>query len=901
MNKILGDQDWATIDPFLDQALELSGAEREAYLAGLTLEHADIARLLKELLADRDRLESQGFLEQPVMALTEESLVGQQVGAYTIDSLLGRGGMGEVWLAHRSDGRFEGRFAVKFLDSYATSPLALDRFRREGRLLARLSHPHIARLIDAGVTSGAHPYLVLEYIDGERIDGFCESHSLGVQARVRLLLDVLSALAHAHSNLVVHRDIKPSNVLVTRDGVAKLLDFGVGKLLHAEDDKDDGAPPTRLEDSALTPEYAAPEQFLGEPASTATDVYQLGVLMFVLLSGRLPIATQGNTRAERVKAALDTEPSRLSSAAARESRTALRGDLDAIVSKALRKQPQERYATAAALADDLKRYLGNEPVAARANLLGYRMRKFVSRYRAAVVGTSAAIVALILATGFALIQMRDAQIQRDLSRAQAKRAEIQAEFVTLMMSTVGDKPTTAEQLLDTGQQLLDKHYGNDPRFRAIALLNLAGRYGDLGLTQKQYAMQQNALALAHQLNDPLLIAVSQCALGGTEIDLGETDRAIAHVAAGRAALASVQNPEPRYVEDCTEAQADAANAQGDSAAAIQIDEKALGMLEQQNETHDMRYPELLSKVSDYYKVSGDSHRGFQYMERALNAYENNGLTNTDAYMIGVHNMASSLMGFGEVLDACSREQQLISRLRATGTNIITAIAVFHGNCLLRFDDAAGAFTWFEQALRSAQAENEASLEMHARAYRARALIQLKRYPEAAADLDRVAALAKQNVAMGGVPATRAEIVRADLQLAQGHPEDARRTLDSLLPQLRQPQGDRRTLLPWALQRSTRVALAQSRYADAVGLASELLQEAERRARNPEASADVGEASLLLAQAKGASGDKPGMQDAARAAVRSLSASLGRDHALTREGYTLLAQAGGVVLVPGGIR
>jgi eukaryotic-like serine/threonine-protein kinase len=888
LTKLPGNQEWAAIDPFLDQALELSGAERDDYIARLALEHADIARVLEELLADRDLLESQGFLEQPVMALTEESLVGQQLGAYTIDSLLGRGGMGEVWLAHRSDGRFEGRFAVKFLDSYATSPRALDRFRREGRLLARLSHPHIARLIDAGVTSADRPYLVLEYIDGERIDGYCDSHSLGVEARVRLLVDVLSALAHAHSNLVVHRDIKPSNVLVTKEGVAKLLDFGVGKLLHAEadTDTDEGSAPTRLEDSALTPEYAAPEQFLGEPASTATDVYQLGVLMFVLLSGRLPLATQGTTRAERVKAALDTEPMRLSSAAARESRAALRGDLDAIVSKALRKQPQERYATAAAMADDLKRYLGNEPVSARANLLGYRMRKFVQRYRAAVIGSSAAIVALVVATGFALTEMRAAQIQSDLSRAQAKRAEIQAEFVTLMMSTVGDKPTTAEQLLDAGQQLLDKHYGDDPRFRAVALLNLSARYADLGLTKKAYALAQNVDALAHQLNDPLLIAGSQCALAEDEIDLGQTDKAVAHMTAGRTMLAALPNPDPRYLEDCTEVEADVADAQGNEAAAAQIATKALTMLEQLDETHDTRYPGLLGKASDYYKVSGDTHQGFEYMVRALNAYENNGLTNTDVYMTALHNMASSLSGFGEVREACSREQQLISRLQATGRTIITAMAVFHGNCFLRLGHAADAFAWFDQGLRTAQAENEMSLVMHARAYRAKALIELKRYPEAAADLDRVAALAKQNIAQGEIAATRAVIVSADLQLAQGRPDEARRTLDSLLPELRAPKGDKRTLLPWALQWSTKVALAQKRYADAVSLAKELLQECERRARNPEVSADVGEASLLLAQAKGASGDKQGMHDAARQAVTSLTASLGPDHALTREALDL---------------
>jgi tetratricopeptide (TPR) repeat protein len=880
----LGD-DWVDVEPYLDQALELSGTERDAYVDRVSLEQPGIAVALRELLADRDELDSKGFLEEPVMALTDISLVGQQVGAYTIDSLIGRGGMGEVWLALRSDGRFEGKFAIKFLDSYAASPLALDRFRREGRLLARLSHPHIARLIDAGVTSAARPYLVLEYIDGERIDSYCDSHSLGTEARVRLLLDVLSALAHAHSNLVVHRDLKPSNVLVTGHGVAKLLDFGIGKLLP-ETDGDAGSTSTRLEDSALTPEYAAPEQFLGEPASTATDVYQLGVLMFVLLAGRLPLATQGTTRAERIKVTLDAEPLRLSAAAASDARSALRGDLDAIVSKALRKLPQERYATAAALADDLKRYLGNEPVAARANLLGYRMRKFVRRYRGAVIGTSAAILALIAAAGFALFQMREAQIQRDLSQAQAKRAEVQAEFVTLMMSTVGDKPATAEQLLDAGRQLLDKHYGNDPRFRATAMLNLSARYADLGLTTKAHAAMENADALAHQLNDPMLIAGSQCALGESELDLGRTDAAVARVAAGRAALLSVPNADPRIVEDCAVAEADLTDAQGNPRAATQIAERALALLEQMGETHDMRYPSLLTRISDFYKEAGDTRRGFEFGERALAAFENNGLGDTDQSMTAMHNMASSLSGVGEAKAACAREQQVISRLQTAGRTIITAMAVFHGSCFLKAGDAATALSWFDKGLKAAQDENDASLQMHARVFRARALIELQRFDEAATELDGVAALSKQSVAKGGIAATRGQIVRAQLLLAQGRPEDARRMLDPMLPELREPNGRQRTLLPGALMGSIKAAMAQKRYPEAIDLANELLKEQVRRARNPAMSADVGEASLLLALAKQAIGDQNGMHEAARQAAISLTAGLGADNARTREAINL---------------
>ncbi len=242
--------------------------------------------------------------------------------------------MGEVWLAQRSDGRFEGKFALKFLETYSASPAALDRFRREGRLLARLAHPHIARLIDAGVTASGRPYLILEYVQGTRIDEYCAKHALGVEARVRLILDVLGALAHAHSNLVIHRDIKPTNILVTEEGEAKLLDFGIAKLVGAEAGSDADSPATRIEDAAFTPEYAAPEQILGELPSTATDVYQMGVLIFALLTGRLPLAAR---RAPHVHSASRRRSMRIRRACRRSHRRLSARRCEAISMRSSRK------------------------------------------------------------------------------------------------------------------------------------------------------------------------------------------------------------------------------------------------------------------------------------------------------------------------------------------------------------------------------------------------------------------------------------------------------------------------------------------------------------------------------------------------------------------------------------
>ncbi len=834
------------------------------------------------MMADRRDLEAQGFLETSLIRAPCQEWAGTQLGAYTITSLIGRGGMGEVWLAQRSDGRFEGKFAVKFLETYSASPAALDRFRREGRVLARLAHPHIARLIDAGVTASDRPYLILEYVQGTRMDEYCAKYSLGVEARVRLILDVLGALAHAHSNLVIHRDIKPTNILVTEAGEAKLLDFGIAKLVGSEAESDADAPVTRFEDAAFTPEYAAPEQILGELPSTATDVYQMGVLMFSLFTGRLPLGKEGTTRAQRIKAALDDDPPRMSEVAPAAIRKALRGDLDAIVSKALRKLPRERYGTAAALADDLKRYLQSEPVQARANLVTYRMHKFIRRYRGAVIGTATSAVALIAVTVFALYQMREAQIQRDQSREQARRAELQAEFVTLMMSNVGDKPATAEQLLDAGYKLVSQHYTDDPIFRMSAMLNLAARYGDIGLTPKQYSLLQGADQIARSVKDWSMMSRAECGLAEAEIDLGHLDRAVSWIASAKAAMGHVPDQNPLYLEDCMEADADVIDARGNPTAATQIAGQALALLEQSGATHDLRYSDLLGRIADYYKSAGDTHKGFEYVERALAAAERNGLGDTDAAMTAVHNVASSLTGFGELKEGCSREARLVDRLQSTGRMVIPAIAVLHGTCLLRAGDASVALVWYDKGVSAAVAERDHDLEAYARLSRARALIALKRFDEAAAELGQADSRLKADGLEGGKQSIRVQIGRGELLLAEQRYAEAAQTLQSVVAAIRANPKVVGFLLASALLSSAKVALALDDYSEAKRLAEEALTEDLRKARDPAASADVGEASLVLAEAHKALGDAPAAHAAAHQAIVSLTGSLGPDHALTRD-------------------
>jgi serine/threonine-protein kinase len=392
---------WPLLSPLLDQALDIAGtAERGAWMAALRARDESLVADLEVLLQEHDALRGDGFLEVALARADDDSRAGERVGAYTLLSTIGRGGMGNVWLAERNDGRFERRVAIKFLNRALIG--GADWFRREGRILARLAHRHIAQLLDAGVSGAGEPYLVLEHVDGEAIDRYCDAHALDVPARLRLFLDVLDAVAHAHATLIVHRDIKPSNVLVTREGGVKLLDFGIAKLL--EDESQGGATSLTVDGgAAMTPAYAAPEQVTGESVSTATDVYALGVLLYVLLTGRHPAGERLHSPADLVRAIVDTEPPRPSdaivhhgsaataaAAAARRGsspdklRRVLRGDLDTIVATALKKEPAARFPSVTAFADDVRRYLRHEPIAARPDSLAYRSMKFMRRNRLGV-------------------------------------------------------------------------------------------------------------------------------------------------------------------------------------------------------------------------------------------------------------------------------------------------------------------------------------------------------------------------------------------------------------------------------------------------------------------------------------------------------------------------------------
>ena len=417
---------WTELSRYLDQALELQASQRETWLAALTASDPRMAAELRELLALHAANCAAGFMERS--PLGDEPLAGQHIGAYTLERPLGRGGMGNVWLGSRSDGKFEGRVAIKLLDRRGLGKAAAGQIRHEASLLARLGHPNIARLFDAGVRENGQPYLILEYVEGERIDGYCTARELTLAARLRLFLAVAEAVAHAHAQLIVHRDLKPSNVLVTPEGVVKLLDFGVAAL-QSEDAGPLHATAPETAGRALTPGYASPEQLRGEPAAAASDVYSLGVLLHVLVTGEHPFGSSIDTHTRLARAALTGNPGL---ASARLTKTAerrmVRGDLDAIIARALSRDAARRYATAAELAADLRRFVGNFPVEARAPTRAYVARKFVQRHRGGVLSVALTLIALTSATVVTSLQTQEARHQRDQALEAAKRANAVAEL-----------------------------------------------------------------------------------------------------------------------------------------------------------------------------------------------------------------------------------------------------------------------------------------------------------------------------------------------------------------------------------------------------------------------------------------------------------------------------------------
>jgi serine/threonine-protein kinase len=505
----------------------------------------------------RPLLESGGLLDGPLweafcadLAAAPVLRDGERVGRYRVLREIGRGGMSIVYLAERADDAFHRRVALKVLDRAPREARA--RFEQERQILASLDHPGIARLLDGGVDDGGRPYIVMELVEGEPIDRYCAERKLPVEARLALVAAVARAVAYAHRRLVVHRDLKPANLLVTAAGEVKLLDFGIAKLLDPAAAGPFAAPPTRTALRLLTPEYATPEQVRGEPVTTASDVYQLGLVLFELLTGRRAHALAEGSLAElerTVCAGEPPRPSRCVAAGDAALRRRLSGDLDCIVMTALRKEPDRRYASPAELAADLERHRAGQPVAARGDGLAYRAGKLIRRHRLAVTAAVAVALALVGGLGAALWQAREAR--REARKATAVKDFLVRIFEVADPDQAPGRTVTARELLDRGAARIATLRG-EPEVRAELLAVAGASYQSLGLYDSARPLLERSLALQRRLHGERSLGAAgvEASLASLAYKQGDTPRSERLL---RAALAThralLPADDPRIADD----------------------------------------------------------------------------------------------------------------------------------------------------------------------------------------------------------------------------------------------------------------------------------------------------------------------------------------------------------------
>ena len=499
---------WQRLSPLLDAMLELDPPTRSRSLELLRDEDPQLADDLESLMMLEH--EHDDFLAQPLVAPLPGARPGALVGPYRLERMLGEGGMGQVWLASRADGLYQRRVALKLLRPGLADPNLRLRFTRERQILARLEHPHIARLLDAGISADSQPYLALEYVDGEPITDWCRSRepSPALAARLQLFLQTCDAVSHAHANLIVHRDLKPSNILVTPLDEVRLLDFGIAKLLDTSEFAPDH---TRTGLRTFTLHYAAPEQIRGEPVTTMTDVYSLGVVLYELLTDAKPYRLKRQSDAEWEEAILTADPWRPSVTlqraaevdttdphALRRRARELTGDLDNIVLKSLAKRPEHRYPSVEALALDLQRYRDGKPVLARPQSLGYRIRKYVHRHRWALSTTL--LVTLVLSTALGIVAWQARQAVQEASRAQALQ-----DFVVGLFEHAGnirsDGPLDVRVLLDAGEERGSRELARQPAARAELFGVIARLRLGLGDYNKALVLLQRQASIVDVLGD----------------------------------------------------------------------------------------------------------------------------------------------------------------------------------------------------------------------------------------------------------------------------------------------------------------------------------------------------------------------------------------------------------------
>ena len=881
----LSEEQWRVFSDYLDRALELPESERARWFAEIASTHPEIAAEIERALAVRDRKGYPEFLSgspYPTAPIAGATLIGRRVGPYLIESEIGRGGMGSVWRARRADGRFEGTVAVKFVHAYWLGRAGEERFRSEGQMLGRLDHPNIARLIDAGVIDDSQPYLVLEYVQGEPIDAYCDRLELGLEARVALFQGMLSAVGHAHSHLIIHRDLKPANVFVTREGTVKLLDFGIAKLLTQDGD----AALTQTSNQALTPQYAAPEQLLGQPVTTATDVYALGLVLYVLLTGTHPLGGSARSTPELIQAVVNEaapRPSMVASAPI-SRRRALEGDLDTILGKALKKDPAERYASVGAFAEDLRRFLAHEPISARPDTVPYRVAKFVRRNRGSVIAGLLVAIGLIGTSGFALTQMRSARAQRDLAIEQANRSNAQADLTEYILDDKLSRlsPDAERQRLDRARQFLAARFHNNPLLAARLLIDLSGRYIDIGDFRTAADVTVEAETIAHRFDDAEIPGQLACIRTEDLAIARDFTAAHAQLEQGLAQMRRL-NPVPPGIEaECATAEAFVVQQDGDFARAVDHLRTTVADLDRAGMHGSGRYLATSNDLARALAMAGQYHEAWEIWNRNVALMSEMGRADTNAYLANVNGVCSALRNGGQPTRAIAYIDAGTAKVRHDAAYADMGAGIESCWALSRLDrgEPQQAEPAILEAVRKAE---QGGISYQATLLRASAVIAaLARADLATAEVRWAELLPDEEHRLAanekGIEVVRLLLVSARLDIARHRPEQALKSLGRagalIASRQQRTNPDARELE--ALRSSA--LLAEQRYVDAEQHAQSALELARISAVDAKSSSWIGEALVLRARAEAAAGRKAAPATA-QEALSHLVANLDPTHPL----------------------
>lgn len=766
---------FARVEALLDAALERPAEDRQAYVRGQTAHDPALCSEVLELLTAMEA--SAGFLELSPPVAVAVPPRQDRIGPWHLRRSVGQGGSGDVWLAERTDGQFDQQVAIKLLRDWRAEDIP--RFLREQRMLARLDHPGIARLIDAGSTTTGQPYMVMEFIEGQPISDHARHHALDIDARLVLFLQVCEAVAYAHRHLVVHRDLKPQNILVRPDGRIALLDFGISRLIDGNTRMD----ATRK--NRLTPQYAAPEQLAGAEETTSTDVYALGLLLYEMLAGQPPwtrLAAHGALALlQRVHEGPPPPPSSLSIL---EDAHRVRGDLDAIVQMATRPRAEDRYASVDALADDLARHRAGLPVRARGDAFGYRMRCMLRRHGWALAACLLLACGLLGALAAVVLAQREAGRERDAAQMEAARSKAVRDYLAHMFRDAGQQavrgaPLTAKQVLDQAAGRVEAGFAQDPASAAEVLKAL----GELHFYIDDYAgaepVLQRWLAREDAIDDPAAAADVRFTLAETLHRMGRSDEAAALLDAAQRYWATAPGRHADVLLTSRMLQSQLERHRGDTEGGIATLEAALPLRLRRSGRDHFETAALQTNLGAAYIQSGRLAEGIAASEEAMRIWRALELQHGNDALNTLNNIAAAYFRQND-FDRAERAFAEVLEIRREAFGPSAATAALIGNyarTLLKQGKAAEALQRLDgiEAMATEHAGEASPLTLSLRVTHAEALMQLDRTTEVEAELAR---FDDQRASAMPLPLQiRVDLLRGHLAHRQGEAEAARAALD----------------------------------------------------------------------------------------------------------------------------